>query len=87
MALQKKGFNPGEADGVLRPRTRKALIAFQQQRGYKPTVNSITRPLPLLACRKVQVRARPVKTTPTRNSRSLAQRAPGEQRLPLSEPW
>jgi hypothetical protein len=31
MALQKKGFNPGEADGVLGPRTRKALIAFQQQ--------------------------------------------------------
>jgi peptidoglycan hydrolase-like protein with peptidoglycan-binding domain len=31
MALQKKGFNPGEADGVLGPRTRKALTAFQQQ--------------------------------------------------------
>jgi hypothetical protein len=29
----------------------------------------------------------PVKTTPTRNSRSLAQRAPGERRPPLSEPW
>jgi peptidoglycan hydrolase-like protein with peptidoglycan-binding domain len=29
--LKEKGFDVGEVDGVLGPRTRKALIAFQRQ--------------------------------------------------------
>jgi peptidoglycan hydrolase-like protein with peptidoglycan-binding domain len=36
MVLKEKGFDAGEADGVLGPRTRKALIAFQRQQGLQP---------------------------------------------------
>jgi peptidoglycan hydrolase-like protein with peptidoglycan-binding domain len=35
--LKEKGFDVGEVDGVLGPRTRKALIAFQRQRGLEPS--------------------------------------------------
>jgi Putative peptidoglycan binding domain len=37
MVLKEKGFEAGEADGVLGPRTRKALIAFQRQQGLEPS--------------------------------------------------
>jgi peptidoglycan hydrolase-like protein with peptidoglycan-binding domain len=37
MVLKEKGFDAGEADGVLGPRTRKALIAFQRQQGLEPS--------------------------------------------------
>jgi hypothetical protein len=37
MALKEKGFDVGELDGVLGPRTRKALIAFQRQQGLEPS--------------------------------------------------
>jgi hypothetical protein len=33
--LNQKGFNVGEPDGVLGPRTREALIAFQRQQGFE----------------------------------------------------
>ena len=37
MVLKEKGFDSGEADEVLGPRTRKALIAFQRQQGLEPS--------------------------------------------------
>jgi hypothetical protein len=37
MALKQKGFDIGLADGVMGPRTRKALITFQQQQGLQAT--------------------------------------------------
>jgi Putative peptidoglycan binding domain len=37
VALKEKGFDVGELDGVLGPRTRKALIAFQRQQGSEPS--------------------------------------------------
>ena len=37
MALKEKGFDVGELDGVLGPRTRKALIAFQRRQGLEPS--------------------------------------------------
>ena len=35
--LKQKGFDPGDIDGVLGPRTGRALIAFQRQQGLQPT--------------------------------------------------
>jgi hypothetical protein len=35
--LIQKGFNVGEPDGVLGPRTREALIVFQRQQGFEAT--------------------------------------------------
>jgi peptidoglycan hydrolase-like protein with peptidoglycan-binding domain len=35
--LKQKGFDVGLADGIMGPRTRKALIAFQQQQGLQGT--------------------------------------------------
>jgi len=35
IALNAKGFNVGAPDGVLGPRTREALIAFQKQQGFQ----------------------------------------------------
>src|ERR1700726_1878691 len=35
--LNEKGFNVGDVDGVLGPRTRRAVMAFQRQRGLEPT--------------------------------------------------
>jgi peptidoglycan hydrolase-like protein with peptidoglycan-binding domain len=35
MVLIQKGFNIGEPDGRLGPRTRQALIAFQRQQGFQ----------------------------------------------------
>jgi Putative peptidoglycan binding domain len=37
MVLKEKGFNVGTADGVLGPRTRNALLAFQRQQGLEAT--------------------------------------------------
>jgi Putative peptidoglycan binding domain len=37
MALNQRGFNVGEPDGVLGPRTRAALIQFQQREGLQRT--------------------------------------------------
>jgi peptidoglycan hydrolase-like protein with peptidoglycan-binding domain len=37
IALNQKGFNIGEPDGVLGPRTRNALIQFQQRQGFQAT--------------------------------------------------
>ncbi len=37
MVLKQKGFDVGLADGIMGPRTRKALIAFQQQQGLQAT--------------------------------------------------
>ena len=37
MALNQKGFMVGKPDGVLGPRTRNALIAFQRQQGLEAT--------------------------------------------------
>ena len=31
MALQQKGFNPGPVDGIMGPKTHKALASFQRQ--------------------------------------------------------
>jgi hypothetical protein len=36
MVLKEKGFDVGEADGVLGPRTRSALIAIQREQGLEP---------------------------------------------------
>lgn len=36
-ALNQQGFNVGDPDGKLGPRTKQALIAFQKQRGFKTT--------------------------------------------------
>src|SRR5262249_4066084 len=33
--LQRQGFDIGEPDGVLGPRTKEALISFQKQRGFQ----------------------------------------------------
>jgi Putative peptidoglycan binding domain len=35
--LNEKGFNVGDVDGVLGPRTRRAVMAFQRQRGLEPS--------------------------------------------------
>ena len=35
--LREKGFEVGEVDGILGPRTRTALMAFQRQQGLNPT--------------------------------------------------
>jgi peptidoglycan hydrolase-like protein with peptidoglycan-binding domain len=35
MLLREKGFDVGEVDGVLGPRTRRALIAFQRRQGLE----------------------------------------------------
>ena len=35
--LKQKGFDPGDIDGVLGPRTGRALITFQRQQGLQPT--------------------------------------------------
>jgi outer membrane biosynthesis protein TonB len=35
--LSQKGFDVGEIDGVIGPRTRRAVIAFQRQQGLEPT--------------------------------------------------
>jgi peptidoglycan hydrolase-like protein with peptidoglycan-binding domain len=35
VALNEKGFNIGEPDGALGPRTRQALIQFQQRQGFQ----------------------------------------------------
>jgi hypothetical protein len=35
--LKEKGFEVGEVAGILGPRTRNALIAFQRQQGFNPT--------------------------------------------------
>jgi peptidoglycan hydrolase-like protein with peptidoglycan-binding domain len=35
--LIEKGFDIGEPDGRLGPRTRQALIAFQRQQGFQAT--------------------------------------------------
>jgi hypothetical protein len=35
MLLKEKGFDVGEVDGVLGPRTRRALIAFQRRQGLE----------------------------------------------------
>jgi hypothetical protein len=43
LVLKEKGFDPGMADGVLGPRTRRALIAFQRQQGFE-TSGQIDRP-------------------------------------------
>jgi hypothetical protein len=37
IALKKMGFDVGEAEGVLSPSTRGALITFQAQQGLEPT--------------------------------------------------
>src|SRR5262249_18846002 len=37
ITLIQKGFNVGEPDGVLGPRTRQALITFQRQQGFEAT--------------------------------------------------
>jgi hypothetical protein len=37
MVLNQKGFNVGKPDGVLGPRTRNVLIAFQRQQGLEVT--------------------------------------------------
>jgi hypothetical protein len=37
MVLKEKGFDIGKIDGVMGPRTRRALIAFQRQQGLQPT--------------------------------------------------
>jgi hypothetical protein len=37
MVLNGKGFDAGDPDGVLGPRTRKALIAFQRQQSLQPS--------------------------------------------------
>ena len=37
MVLKKMGFDVGEADGVLAPSTRNALLAFQREHGLEPT--------------------------------------------------
>jgi hypothetical protein len=37
MVLKQKGFDVGLADGIMGPRTRKALTAFQQQQGLQAT--------------------------------------------------
>jgi outer membrane biosynthesis protein TonB len=37
MLLKEKGFDVGDVDGVLGPRTRRALIAFQRQQGLEPS--------------------------------------------------
>jgi hypothetical protein len=37
IALNEKGFNVGEPDGVMGSRTRQALIAFQRQQGFQAT--------------------------------------------------
>jgi peptidoglycan hydrolase-like protein with peptidoglycan-binding domain len=34
-ALNQKGFNAGKADGILGPRTRRALTSFQQNQGLQ----------------------------------------------------
>jgi peptidoglycan hydrolase-like protein with peptidoglycan-binding domain len=34
-ALSQKGFNAGKADGILGPRTRRALTSFQQNQGLQ----------------------------------------------------
>lgn len=36
-ALNQHGFNVGDPDGKLGKRTKEALIAFQKQRGFRPT--------------------------------------------------
>jgi peptidoglycan hydrolase-like protein with peptidoglycan-binding domain len=36
-ALNEKGYHPGKADGVIRPRTVRALREFQRDRGIKTT--------------------------------------------------
>jgi peptidoglycan hydrolase-like protein with peptidoglycan-binding domain len=38
--LKQKGFDVGVADGLVGPRTRKAVIAFQQQQGLQATGQS-----------------------------------------------
>jgi peptidoglycan hydrolase-like protein with peptidoglycan-binding domain len=35
--LKQKGFDVGDLDGKLGPRTRKALMAYQQQQGLQAT--------------------------------------------------
>jgi hypothetical protein len=35
--LKEKGFDVGDVDGVLGPRTRRAVMAFQRQRGLEPS--------------------------------------------------
>ena len=37
IALNEKGFNLGNPDGVWGPRTREALISFQRQQGFRAT--------------------------------------------------
>jgi Putative peptidoglycan binding domain len=37
MVLKQKGFDVGLADGIMGPRTRKAVTAFQQQQGLQAT--------------------------------------------------
>jgi peptidoglycan hydrolase-like protein with peptidoglycan-binding domain len=37
LALNQQGFNVGDPDGKLGQRTKKALIAFQKQHGFKTT--------------------------------------------------
>jgi hypothetical protein len=37
MVLKQKGFDVGLADGIMGPRTRKALTVFQQQQGLQAT--------------------------------------------------
>jgi peptidoglycan hydrolase-like protein with peptidoglycan-binding domain len=37
MVLMERGLDVGNADGVVGPRSRSALIAFQGQQGLEPT--------------------------------------------------
>jgi peptidoglycan hydrolase-like protein with peptidoglycan-binding domain len=48
MMLIQKGFDIGEPDGRLGPRTRQALIAFQRQRGLQATGQIDTRTMTAL---------------------------------------
>ncbi|MGF1527435.1 MAG: peptidoglycan-binding protein, partial [Candidatus Competibacterales bacterium] len=43
-SLARRGFDPGPADGLLGPRSRRAIAAFQRTRGEEPTgyLNSTT---------------------------------------------
>ena len=60
IVLNQRGFNIGDPDGVLGPRTRQALIQFQQRQGFQATGRFDSRTISALG---VSVRSQGQSTT------------------------
>jgi hypothetical protein len=84
LILIQKGFNVGEADGTLGPRTRQALIMFQRRQGFEATGNPDNRTIVALG---VNIRGGASANQPaTGGAGAGAQQSPANQAAPANQP-